>query len=225
MHKRIMLGLTVTSLLALGLVAPTAGATRFSITSASFRSITTSFTIFGTGASGMIAATCDLTMMGTLHTTTWGKTANNLIGRMTRAYVNHPSCTEGDLWALGDVEFLGGLETIDSMPWHIQYSTFAGALPAITRVVLRVIDASFLVRTRTAFGQAVTCLYRSTTTAPMILWVNLARSGEITGLEQDFGNGIPVFSGGPNCPNPGFLSGQGTVTIPETTTRIFVRLI
>ena len=63
----------------------------------------------------------------------------------------------------------------ETLPWHVQYASFAGTLPNITAVRYNIIG--FARRIREIIG--LTCLFRSTTAEPMAWTDNRDASGVI----------------------------------------------
>jgi hypothetical protein len=89
---------------------------------------------------------CAMTLEGSFHTRTIAKVLGALIGYITRAIVG--SCS-------------GGAKTVltETLPWHEQYTGFAGTLPIISIEDVDIIGWSQRVRET----GGITCLIRSTT--------------------------------------------------------------
>lgn len=158
---------------------------------------------------------CPVTLEGTFHRHTFAKVARTLLGYITRAIVKGelPPCTGGRARILAE-----------SLPWHVQYSSFAGTLPAITRITLRLVGAAFSIRPN-SFPE-VTCLARTSDTEPAI-GNAIVSSGEIRTLEAEAGARIGLTGEGGICEfaGEGGFSGNGTATILGETAPIRIRLI
>jgi hypothetical protein len=72
---------------------------------------------------------CPVTLEGSFHRSTIAKTLNLLVGYITRGLIGEALTCRG------------GTATIatETLPWHVQYMTFEGTLPMITRVYVLVI--------------------------------------------------------------------------------------
>jgi len=99
---------------------------------------------------GLGTVECEVILNGTFHSRTIAKVANSLIGFFTAANVTR--CARGNATALRE-----------TLPWHLQYSSFSGTLPVISSHSIRIIGESFRV-SEPVFG--VNCLYRTSTTEP-----------------------------------------------------------
>src|SRR5215218_2848212 len=99
----------------------TASANRLSVNETGF-TITWSALTFN--AAGNTVA-CPVSLGGAFHNRTIAKVPRALIGRVTAARING-ACS-------------GGTATIlsETLPWHVQYSSFSGTLPRIATVVIR----------------------------------------------------------------------------------------
>jgi hypothetical protein len=74
---------------------------------------------------------CNATLEGTFHSATISKVVNALVGFVTRASLNTSSCSGGRATFL-----------TESLPWHVQYGSFAGTLPNISSVRIKLIGLS-----------------------------------------------------------------------------------
>lgn len=190
---------TIGATVLLGALVGSASAGRLSTTSQTLRS---SFrTVTFRGLFGNIR--CQVTLEGSLHAATIAKVTGSLIGYITEA-------------RLGPCE--SGTATIlrETLPWHAQYDSFAGTLPRITRIIIRVIGARFQVR-----EPAFTCLATSTEEAPALgTFTRDTATGVLTGSTIG-GTGIETTCGRVGA----FESDTGPVTVLGSTTRITVTLI
>ena len=105
---------------------------------------------------GLGTAECEVIVNGTFHERTITKTANALSGFVTAANITR--CARG-----------GATVLRETLPWHVQYNSFAGTLPAITSIRARIIGVAFRI-SEPVFG--VSCLSRSSTTEPAFLGFN-----------------------------------------------------
>jgi hypothetical protein len=103
----------------------------------------------------------------------------------------------------------------ETLPWHVQYSSFAGTLPNITTLNLSVLGASINVR-EPIFG--ILCLGRSAAERPM----TLGATREAGGLLTTAAAGGTIST---SCGANGTLGGSGTVSLLGSATRITVTLI
>lgn len=135
-------------------------------------------------------ARCPVTLAGSFHSRTITKTAGSLIG-----YINSVT--------VGTCEAGNARVNAETLPWHIRYVGFEGALPNITTITQLLVSSSFEVRGE-IFGIEVTCRY----TPASELGVNTRESrGVITGQTPGTESSRSETSG---CPS-GRLSGTGSV--------------
>jgi hypothetical protein len=191
-----------------------ASAGRFSITNRTFRVTWSPITYTGGG----IQVECNVTIEGSFHSTTIQKVVGTLVGYVTRAAVTHP-CTEGAWYYLNGVEVLRGVTLSNTLPWHIRYRSFVGALPNIQKIGLDIIDYSFLIETVLIPG----CLYRSTAARPVQWDFVREGGGAITSVEEP---AVPIpLKEGVGCPSELTFAGAGRLMVPGTTLAIRVTLI
>lgn len=154
-------------------------------------------------AGHIVDVSCDVTIEGSFHTSTITKTRGALIGYITRA--PQPQNCEG-----GEATILQA-----SLPWHIRYDSFTGALPGFTGVRIQLVLASF------NFNMGFTCLYRSTSGAPLFAIMN-AISPVLT---ADSLVSIPRAEGSVFCPTSQYPEGVAVLSLLGTIFSIFFRLI
>jgi hypothetical protein len=199
---KVLLATAGATVLLSGLVS-SASARELSLSNQSFRAAFSSVEAAGFG--GIIR--CQVTLEGSFHSRTLRKAAGTLIGYITRA-ISGP-CS-------------GGTTTIltSTLPWHVRYSGFVGALPEITSISSHVIGASFRVRE----SAGIACLVRTTATEPgVVTYHRNTTTHEIT--EAGINGRIRT---GPECLTiPGtFTSDSAPVSLLGTSsTRITVTLI
>ena len=104
---------------------------------------------------------CEIILNKTLHSRTFAKVRGSLVGFITAANITR--CSRGSATILRE-----------TLPWHVQYESFAGTLPSITSVRTVIIGLSLRIREPT-FG--IQCLTTSTVTEPSILTYNLNSGG------------------------------------------------
>jgi len=162
--------------------------------------------------SAFVTGACQVTLEGSFHSRTIPKVARLLVGAVTRVNIKKESCTNGE-----------ALVDNSTLPGHITYESFTGALPNISSLRLLLNRFTFWVA---ALG--VRCTY-GTSTDNMTFSANLAAGGEITTLTPLAGRNIAnLLEGGGLCPANVTLVGgatDGVVTVLNSTTRIRVRLI
>ena len=153
---------------------------------------------------------CPVTLEGSYHSATFTKTTGALIGYITRASLNGPGCT-------------GGRATVltESLPWHLRYKSFSGTLPSISGIEEDVIGESFQIETG-----GVTCSETSEVIHPWRIIRGIIRILQgiievIRGLSEAR---IPL-RGGLCGFGEGDIRGEGTPTVPGSTTQITVSLI
>ena len=163
---------------------------------------------------GTSIAFCEVTMEGSFHSRTITKAAESLVGYISRAVIGAERCG-----------FFSGAERIEfqaaSLPWHVRYESFAGALPNITRVNFRFPSIAFRVS-----GAIGTCLYRATTAQPARAWLERMASGQIPTLTFDGVAAIPGMAENSFlCPRTATVGGVGLVHLLASLILVFLRLI
>jgi hypothetical protein len=189
-------------------LATSASARNISISNRNIRTVFTPL-VLDPSIGGNIS--CTVTLEGTFHSNTIAKVANSLIGYITRASVDTPNCVQAE----GNSRALVRQE---SLPWHIRYRSFEGALPNVT-LRIQLINAGF-----DLLGTPVgTCRY---TASPLGI-IGGASGGNIGGTSTTLAaeNGVVIPSSTPFCPSGQFSSAPTPVTLLGTTTAITVRLI
>jgi hypothetical protein len=175
-----------------------AGAEVLSLSNQSFRVAWTALAFEG----GFGTVRCPVTVEGSFHSRTLAKVAGSLFGYITRA--TSGTCSQGGMTVLRE-----------TLPWHVQYTSFSGTLPNITAVNLSVVGAAFSIR-EPVFG--ITCLGRTAAERPMTLGVSREAAGSLTTASA--GGSV-----GTSCGLNGTLSGSGNVTLLGSTTRISLTLV
>jgi len=161
--------------------------------------------------SSLVTVRCRVTLEGSFHSRTIPKREGLLVGSITRISVFEERCTNGQA------------RPERPPPWHLTYEGFTGTLPTIATVRLLMQRFQFAI---IAFG--VTCKYgREGDNVTGDAAVNAA--GEITTIRPTRERNIAsLLEGGGLCPANGTLvsgTGDGNVTLLNTTTRIRVTLI
>jgi hypothetical protein len=222
-HTRIVLSALATALVLASAVS-TAGARRLELSNQRIRVTWTGVNslTFEAGVEGL-GVICELTIEGSFHSRTLSKVSGQLIGYITSAMVKRP-CIQNNMWVLNGTERLpNGTIPATTLPWHVLFVSFSGALPRITRLKLSLINFGFLISIP-AFG--LNCLYQSSATSPMLDDVALSETtGQATTLSPDPSVPIPLRSG-VGCPSEIAFAGSGAIRLQgSTTTLIFVRLV
>jgi hypothetical protein len=212
-HTRLLLT-ALTAALVLAAAMNTASARRLQLSNTGIRAVWRAITVESRDFLGSEhEVICPLTLEGTLHSRTISKVSGQLIGYITRAIVGRPSCT---FRSAEEFE----IQT-SSLPWHMRYDSFSGALPRIEVIRLQVVGLSYIL---TAIGTA--CLYKSSATQPFFGQAQLGASGESRGIRVDETRLIPLVEGGGLCPISDILKGTSEpITLLGTTTVITIRLV
>jgi hypothetical protein len=117
---------------------------------------------------------CNATLEGSFHSRTVAKVERSLVGYVTRASLS--GCSEPGATVLSE-----------TLPWHLQYASFAGTLPNISSIRLRLIGASVGSR-----FLGTSCLARSEASAPAILRANRSEASTITSISWEETASIPL---------------------------------
>jgi hypothetical protein len=203
--KLLLVGLTAALLLSLAVSS--ASANRLSISNRNIRAVWTPLRFIA----GTNTWSCNFTLEGSFHSATIAKVANALIGFISRGSVG--PCSAGSATIL-----------TATLPWHVQYESFAGRLPTITRVNLLLIGLSWQIQP----SGSLVCLLRTEAGHPFRGEAELEpASGRITGLRAEPGRGIPLTGSGGFCAfaGEGHFEGTGVVTLLGNTTSVSIRLI
>jgi len=216
--------LTLTALAAsllLSTAISTASARSFAFTNQNFRGTWESLE-FASSAT----VRCEVTLEGSFHSRTTLKNPRSLIGLITRAIVQRP-CREGTASAFNGVERYNGITPANTLPWHVTYEAFTGALPRI--------EALLALLARMRFGiEALGCAIQiGNETDNVTGSAEREAGGAITGLTPVEGrNEVTVVRTDRDpfglCPRPGTrgrLTNTGQVFLLGTNNRITVTLI
>jgi hypothetical protein len=188
--KLLLAGLTAA--LAFGALISTSSANRIALSGQQFRATWNKLRFIG-----FVTVECHVTIEGSFHSRTISKVLEALVGYVSRVTVDSTNCTGGSARAL--TEFL---------PWHIRYGGFAGTLPIITGINLRLVEGRFLVQV--AGIAPAKCLYTSSVASPMKGIVNRnTATGVASSLTVDETAAIPFTSGTSSfsCMTSGRLEG------------------
>jgi hypothetical protein len=138
----------------------TASARSFSISNQTWRAIFYPFLeeerreqIEISNESGTTIYRCRLTLEGSFHSRSIAKVAETLIGYVNRA-------------ALGECGFLDTRLLSETLPWHVRYRSFLGALPNIISLSTAIVGMAMSIRDPLT---GTVCLGRSTAAEPFIL--------------------------------------------------------
>lgn len=115
----------------------------------------------GSSETDGVLISCEVTLEGTWSAATFAKTVGTTIGRVTRSIVGQP-CRRGNMRVL-----------TETLPWPVQYNSFSGTLPVITRISVSILNESFGLEE----GGGGFCLYRSEARHPERYILNLSEAG------------------------------------------------
>jgi hypothetical protein len=150
---------------------------------------------------------CPVTIEGSFHSRTLSKVSGQLIGYITRAFVQgeEPPCTNSTATVL-----------TARLPWHIQYVSFTGTLPRITRLRISLVGVEI------RFQLGIACLVRTTQSNPAVGDISVAADGtaRLLTILPEFS--IPFI----DCIGSARFNGTGEVFTQITPqVRITVRLV
>jgi len=175
---------------------------------------------------GGLGVRCNITMEGSFHTATIAKVERSLIGFVTRARVAQETCrtslfTTARAIPWNGEEVILGATIGQSLPWHVTYEAFRGTLPNITGVVLLLRGVRFRLEI-----PATGCLGDYGAAETNLRGIVNIVSREATTLTPEANPAAPLINEiEEECPATGTFSGNGTVTLQGTTSRIRVTLI
>jgi hypothetical protein len=201
MHHRTKLAITgLVAALLMAFAAQTASASRLSISRGNlWRAYWPSLR---SGAFGITALDCAVTLDGSFHSATVAKVNRALIGHITLASLGR--CVTGSATLLRA-----------TLPWHVQYGGFMGALPA-PRPILRLIGVSYSVNTG--------CLARTTEETPIRAIAEPTYEGGGNGNVDTYtADSTAIIPCG--ALNASFAGRANVHALPGTTTRVLLRLI
>lgn len=189
----------IAATLLLGALATSASARSLSSSSQTLRE---TFSVVEFRGSGGTTTRCPITLESSFHSRTFAKTANSLVGYVTRATLG--VCTATVLAA--------------TLPWHIQYTAFTGVLPRITGMRTRIVGFSL----QTAEPLLSPCLIASTTAEPLIDAYSRETATETLTTSQVAGS---IRMRGCLEGSTNISSTLGAVTVAGAATRVTLRLI
>jgi hypothetical protein len=212
-HTRILIAAAIAAA-ALAAAVGTASARRFATSENHYLAHFSAMTFESSGGNII----CAFSLEGSFHGKTFEKIVGSLIGYISEARMKRP-CNGGEAWMQTTQE--RGAGESESMPWHIIYERFIGALPNITGIETLVPDGLFLV---VAFG-GIRCVYRSTSTSPLKGIIEREAGGKVTKLRARAEKSIPKAEGSFLCPSAGRFIGEGIVGDQITYREITVTLV
>jgi len=209
-RKLVLTALAATALLAA--IATTSAAREFETSETRIRTV---FRPLILRSSSGDSVTCTVTLEGSFHYRTIRKVEGSLIGYITRAIVETPTCRSSP------TPGITAAALTETLPWHITYVDFSGALPNVTfriklnRAGFNLINVPFIGRCRfTASPNGI---------------VGGPGGNEITEGTRNSTiraeEGIRIRSETIGCPEGQFSSGPTPVTVQGGTTAVTVRLI
>ena len=202
--KALMACLTVAVALLASVTASSAN--RISQTSRTYRATLTPLRITDDELS---TVSCNVTLEGSFHSSTFAKVAGALVGYVNRASLGSP-CT-------------GGTATLlrESLPWHMEYEGYRGTLPNITEIDYDLAGFGISVDPEGILGQ---CLARSEAVIPFVIGFLVGANvglWTVAGVTTYWSNRRAVRCGTDEVT----ITGEGSATVAGSTTVITVRLI
>jgi hypothetical protein len=163
-------------------------------------------------------AICALSIEGSFHERTIEKIVRSLIGYISEARMKRP-CSGGEGFIQSTQE--RGAGESESLPWHVLYERFIGALPNITGIEATLDNALWL-----AIIAGVRCVYRTSTSSPLRGILNRnTTTGKATSLRLNETSAIPKAEGSFLCPASAFTKGEGIVGTQVGYREITVTLV
>lgn len=203
----------------------TAAATRLSLSNRSIRVVWSSFE-YVTGGEAGPTIRCRVTLEGSFHESTISKVEASLIGYITAAQVRRP-CTGGTAWFYNGSEsneVLTGTFTT-SLPWHITYEGFNGALPTPSAIRMLLILGRIMARGTFLGLFRLLCAYRSSSSQNITITYNLGAGGGVTNPQISSAELTSESRGG--CPRGRIRSpaGDGTLSTLGTINAVSITLV
>jgi hypothetical protein len=208
-HTRILVAALIVAI-TLAVAVGTASARRLAASELFFLAHYSAITFEG----GEVRVVCAFSMEGSFHSRTLEKVTRSLIGYITEVRIKRP-CSGGESWALTSQE--GRAETL---PWHILYERFIGALPNITGIEISDDNIAFSMET-----VGILCLYQSSTTSPARGIVNREAGGKTTSMRASETAAVPKKEGSLFCPASAAFKGTGIVGTQVGYREITVTLV
>jgi hypothetical protein len=209
--RLLLIALAATTFMSIATSA--ASARRFEESNQLFRLI---WTLLRFEVSGTTTVQCPVTLEGSFHSRTYTKVSGLLIGYVTRAFIRggRTECLNTGIARMNT----------ETLPWHVQYLSFRGALPNITEVKISLIGADINVDPE---GAVPNCRARSSQAAVVaaILLIAIMTATERE-LRVSEASRIPLTGGLCELAGEANLSGTAEVfVLGSTTSRIQLHLI
>ena len=209
-RKLVLTALAATALLAA--IATTSAAREFETSETRIRTV---FRPLILRSSSGDSVTCTVTLEGSFHYRTIRKVEGSLIGYITRAIVETPTCRSSPTAGITIAALT------ETLPWHITYLDFSGTLPNVT-LRIRINRFSFNFINVPIIGR---CRYTASTN----YIVGGPAGREITEGTRSatliMENGVRIRSETFGCPEFQTESAATPVTIQGGTTAVTIRLI
>jgi hypothetical protein len=215
--RLLLAALTATVFLSLAVSA--ASARRFFFSATRYQAI---WTLLIFGVEGAATVECPVTLEGSFHSSSISKISGALIGYVTSAKLRGG---RAECLNTGTARING-----ETLPWHVRYRSFTGALPSITGISLQIVGGSWNIDPE---GSLPNCNVTGTTAHPPTGTGVLTASGpsgnfNIRTVRGDEGTKIPV-GGEFLCnfsPSEAIFTGTAELFVQgNISTRILVRLI
>jgi hypothetical protein len=206
-RTKVVMG-AMTAALLLSIAVSAASANRLASSETRFRQYFSALA-FGPEQANGGNVTCPVTLEGTFHSRTISKVLESLVGYVTSALVGNEQCRNGEATVFKE-----------TLPWHIRYGGFAGALPGITSVTLRLVLSRFRIHSNSL---GTTCTSTTSSGSPAI-GISTVTSGTITLLSTLRTARIPT---GFEClfVSGSFIGSSEVFAGTSGTTRITVTLV
>ena len=193
--------------LALSVVVSVASANRIQFTSQGIRGVWREAEFIGNETIAFNVR-CQVTMEGSMHAATIAKVQGSLIGYITRASVG--TCEGGRVIVLSR-----------TLPWHIRYDTFFGALPAFSAIRTKVYGEAWLIEP----SPGLSCLYVASDESPSPATASIGAEGEIREIHFEREVQLPEAVGSMLCPRGISQGSSGSPTRLGSTQKVFVFLM
>jgi hypothetical protein len=216
MGLRIKLLTVVAAVSVLAVAAGAASGSRILVSEQSFWMPFLPMTIEG----GRPSLMCNVTLYGSFHGTAFAKVIGEDIGDITLVrFGGTGRCAEARVF----VPLAG------TMPWHLRYAGFTGALPRITSIRVKITAGGFLLIGEGG-GQPENCLYEFTNEQEFAGAFNVEAGGVISGFTLDATRRIRITRPiAESCSEVRTFAGTSSGVMPEpvlpTPTPVTISLI
>jgi hypothetical protein len=166
---------------------------------------------------------CPITLEGSFRSMTIAKVARNLIGAVTQGIVNQTACTRGIIATFNGLEIYNGVTKSNTLPWHLTYESFVGALPNIRAV--RVLLSRFRLGVRDEEEICAAEVGSATDNVTFSAVVGAGGALSTFSPVEGMNRATLIRNSGVICPSTTDVINTGNVTVLNSTTRISITLI